>query len=147
MKVILLQNVPKIGLKGDLKDLKEGYVRNMLLPRKLAKIANISEINNLEKSKQLKEAAQENRAKQIADSFKSLEGKVVCIKEKANEKGHLFAKIDKKEILEAFHAQVGQELEPEYLIIENPIKEIGKYEINLRFEKLKGKFTLVVESK
>ncbi len=147
MKVILLQNVAKIGQKGDLKDLKEGYVINMLLPKKLAKIATQAEIFNLEKSKQLKVVAEQKKAEKISELFKSLEGKVVCIKEKANEKGHLFAKIDKNEIIEAFNQQIGQELDPEYLTIENPIKEIGEYQIDLRFNKLKGRFVLVVESK
>lgn len=143
MKVILLQNVPKIGQKGDVKDLKEGYVRNMLLPNGLAKIATQGELNNLEKMAKKNEEYHNLVLSKVSDIFKKVEGQVVELKENTNEKGHLFAKVDKSEVISAVKKSLGFDLKEEWFDLD-PIKEVGEYEIDLKFEKLHKKMTVKV---
>jgi large subunit ribosomal protein L9 len=136
--------VPKIGQKGDVKDLKEGYVRNMLLPRQLAKIATTGELNSLKKQQEFKEEYQNAESAKISDIFKKLDGQVVDVKEKSNEKGHLFAKVGKDEVVFAVKSQMKVAIDPEWFELD-PIKEIGDYVIKLKFEKLSKEFTLRVK--
>jgi large subunit ribosomal protein L9 len=146
MKVILLQNVPKIGQKGDVKDLKEGYVRNMLLPRGLAKIATAGDLKSLKKQAEAKEEYHNAEVSRVAEVFKKLEGEAIEISEKTNDKGHLFAKVGKDEVIAAVKKNAGVTLKEDWFDLE-PIKEVGEYTVDLKFEKLHKKMTLKVVSK
>jgi large subunit ribosomal protein L9 len=143
MKIILLQNVPKIGQKGDVKDLKEGYVRNMLLPRGLAKIATTGELNSLKAQAESVAKYQNAEVSRIADLFKKLDGQIIELSEKTNDKGHLFAKVGKDEVISAISSQCKVKLEPEWFELD-PIKEVGDYSIDLKFEKIHKTFILKI---
>lgn len=144
MKVILLQNVPKIGQKGEVKEVKEGYARNMLFPKGLAKVATNSDIQNIKQKKVREEVNHDLEVKEVASIFKSLEGKRVEIQEKSNEKGHLFSRVHTEEVIEAVKKEFNIELSRDWFSID-VIKEVGEYPINLSFEKLKSNFILEVK--
>jgi large subunit ribosomal protein L9 len=147
MKVILLQNVPKIGQKGDVKDLKEGYVRNMLLPRGLAKIATAGELHNLEKTAEANKKYHNAEVARVSEIFKKLDGQIIELSEKTNDKGHLFAKVGKDEIVSAISEQKSLNILPEWFELD-PIKEVGEYPVDLKFEKLHKKMVIkIVEGK
>ncbi len=139
MKVILLQNIKKVGQKGDVKDLKEGYVRNSLLPTGLVKIATTSELKNLEIKVKKNVEYQNQEEQKIAELFKKIEGQVVEISEKKNEKGHLFAKLGKKEVIENVLKSLKIKIEDNWFELE-PIKEIGDYTITLKHGKFSKNF-------
>ena len=93
MKVILLQDVKSLGKRGELVEASDGYARNFLLPRKLAKEANaqaMNEYRNAENSKNYKIATQKAQAE--ADK-KKLEGKVFRMTARAGQSGKLFGSI------------------------------------------------------
>ena len=144
MKVILLKNIPKIGQKGDVKELKEGYVRNMLLPKGLAKIATTTELNVLKKQAEKNKEYQNAELSKALEIFKKLEGRTIILKEKTNEKGHLFARVGKQEIISAVKNSTGIFLPEDWFEL-SAIKEVGEYEIKLVFENLRKKFVLKVE--
>ncbi len=132
MKVILLQDVKSLGKKDEIVDVSDGYARNMILPKKLGVEANAQNLNDLKlRSQQTERAAQEQleNARQLADE---LSDKSVEIKIRAGEGGKTFGSVSTKEIAAAAKDQLGLELDKKKMILAEPIKAIGTYEIDIR---------------
>ena len=145
MKVIFLQDVSRIGKKYDIKEVNDGYAMNFLLPRKLVVTATPRAVAELEMRKKeivLKREVQENL---LLKNLEAIKGKVVTIKGKANDKGHLFSAIHKKEIIEEMKKQLNAEISEEFIILEKPIKEIGECEIPISIKDKNSSFKLIVE--
>lgn len=143
MKVILLQNVPRLGQKGDIKDVSEGYAMNMLIPRKLVKFAtdsDIKQVKNQKDSKNKKSDLLQNKAHGLINA---VNGKNITIKQKANEKGHLFAQIHIKEIADAI-GELGFNISEDWINLEKPIKEVGEFTIEIAAYGKTGKVLLTV---
>lgn len=144
MKVILLKNVSKIGQKGEIKDLKEGYVRNMLLPRGLAKIASPADVANAVKAVQISKEHEEARTREIGKMFSDISGKIVTIREKASEKGHLFAQVGIDKIVDAINTQLNIKVESAWVSAPEHLKEVGQHKIGLHYKNKKGEIILEV---
>jgi len=145
MKVIFLHDVPRVGKKNDIKEVNDGYAMNFLLPRKLAVNATPKAVAELELRK--KEIAIEREVQEslLLKNLEAIKGKVIVIKAKTDEKGHLFSKIHTKEIIEAMKAQNHADIAEEFIILEKPVKEIGEFEIPIEIMGKKSSFKLVVE--
>jgi len=146
MKVILLQNVKNTGRKYDVVNVKKGYGLNFLIPNKLARHASKGALRDIElrKTKQSETEAldQENLHKVLKD----LEGKTITLKERANEKGHLFAKVGVNEIQKGVLEQLGVFLPEEVINMDSDIKEVGEHEVNLVSGEIKAKLNLKIEA-
>lgn len=142
MKVILLQDVPNLGRKHEVKNVSNGYARNFLIPRKLAKLATTQSIQAAEKEKKRLEQEKHIQKDILNKNIESLNGLRITVKEKANEKGHLFAGIHREEISRILKEQNHIDIPPELIELEKPIKEIGEYKIKVRDRE----FNLVVSS-
>ncbi len=132
MKVILQQDVRGQGKKGQLVDVSDGYARNFLLPKKLAVIATAENLNTMkqqEKARKAQEAAEKAEAEATA---KKLEGLMVKIPAKAGEGGRLFGAVTAKEVSEALAAQHGVNIPKARLVLEEPIKSCGGYQIKAK---------------
>ena len=132
MKVILQQDVRGQGKKGQLVDVSDGYARNFLLPKKLAVIATAENLNTMkqqEKARKAQEAAEKAQAQATA---KQLEGLTVKIAAKAGEGGRLFGAVTAKEISEALSAQHGVDIAKTKLVLEEPIKACGGYQVKAK---------------
>src|SRR3989344_3025252 len=103
MKVIFLQDVPRVGRRHDVKDVNDGYAMNFLLPRKLAEVANPKNLAELEQRKKEVVVEKEIQADLLERNLGELKDKIVHIKARADEKGHLFSGIHKKEIVNAIN--------------------------------------------
>ncbi len=145
MKVIFLQDVPRVGKKYDVKEINDGYVMNFLLPRKLAEAATPQAVMNLEKRKKNIEIEREVQEDLLMKNLEEIKGKVVTIKVKADEKGHLFKAIREKEIVEQMKAQHHADINEAFLVLEKPVKEIGEFEIPVKISNKKSAFKLLVE--
>lgn len=145
MKVILLNDVPKVGKRHDVKDVNDGYAANFLLPRKLAIVATPKAISDLEKQKKQIIIEREVQEDLLMKNLENIKGKVITIKGKANEKGSLFSSIHKKEIVDAMHSEHRAEIDEEFIILEKPIKEIGEFEIPIQIKGKKSSFKLKIE--
>lgn len=146
MKVILLQNVPKIGQKGEVKNVKDGYVRNMLLPKGLAKIATPAELKNLERSLEKQKIQNQLKQQEIKDEFAKLNGQVLEIQAKTNEKGHLFSIIDNQEIAQKISEKLGLDFDESFIVEKNRLKEVGEYPIKIKEEENQAKLTIKIVS-
>ncbi len=132
MKVILQQDVRGQGKKGQLVEVSDGYARNFLLPRKLAVLASSENLNTMkqqEKARKAQEAAEKAQAEETA---KKLEGLMVKIPAKAGEGGRLFGAVTGKEISDALSAQHGLNIAKTKLVLEEPIKSCGSYQIKAK---------------
>lgn len=132
MKVILQQDVRGQGKKGQLVDVSDGYARNFLLPKKLAVIATAENLNTMkqqEKARKAQEAAEKAEAQATA---KKLEGLMVKIPAKAGEGGRLFGAVTAKEISEALSAQHGVDIAKTKLVLDEPIKACGGYQVKAK---------------
>ncbi|MBI3305678.1 50S ribosomal protein L9 [Candidatus Nomurabacteria bacterium] len=145
MKVIFLQDVPRVGKRYDVKEISDGYAMNFLLPRKLAEPATAQALANLEKRKQNIEIEREVQENLLLKNLEAIKDKIITIKVKADEKGHLFSKIHTKEIVEAMKAQNHADVGEEFIVLEKPIKEVGEFVIPIEIKGKKSSFKLVVE--
>lgn len=144
MKIILLQDVPKVGHKYDVKNVASGFAANFLFPRKLAELASDKKIKNIE-TRQLQ--AKEERKIQdtlLEKNIEALKNVSIEITEKSNEQGHLFKGVHKEEIVKALKEQGHIDINPDFIVLEQPIKEIGEYEITVKVEDQTEVFKLVI---
>ena len=132
MKVILQQDVKGQGKKGQMVEVSDGYARNFLLPRKLAVTATAENLNTMkqqEKARKAQEAAEKAQAEATA---KQLEGLMVKIPAKAGEGGRLFGAVTAKEVSEALAAQHGVNIPKARLVLDEPIKAFGSYQVKAK---------------
>lgn len=146
MKVILLQDVNKVGKKGELVEASDSYARNVLIRRKLAVEATGKTINDLK----LKKANDEKVAEENLEKAKELKAKLdqssVIVKAKTGEGDKLFGSISGKEIAEAAKEQLGIELDRRKIVVENPIRSIGTMSVVVKLHpQVKAELTVKVE--
>jgi large subunit ribosomal protein L9 len=147
MKIILLKDVPKIGRKYDIKDVAEGYAQNMLLPRGLAVVASPQEVRKVEQMKTAEMMDKKIQADLLAMNMDTIKGLTLNLKEKANDKGHLFAGITREVLVAEILKMTRLNLDPEYIKLDKPIKEVGEHKVTVEAGGKKADFTLIVESK
>lgn len=147
MKVILLQDVKSLGRKGEVKEVNQGHANNFLIPKKLVRPATDNDaVAALNKIKE-KEVHDEVRKELMNKAFMELKGKGVTIYEKANEKGHFFSQVHKSEVVKAIKDQLKIEVEEDWVILSEPIKEVGERSVVIKNGNLKEEITLSVEAK
>lgn len=146
MQVILRQNVPNLGKKGELKNVKDGFFMNYLQPRNLADVATAEKIQQAEHMRK-REVVQSERIKEQAGEIKEkMKGLKIVLKAKA--KGDkLYGSITEKEIIQALEEKLNVRLEKEHLLLSEHIKVAGMYEVPVRLaDGVEGKFTLEVKA-
>ena len=132
MIVILLKDVKGLGKTGEVVKVSDGYARNMLIPKGAATEATEGNVRNLEKQKAIqtenkkKELAEANA---LADRIKEL---TVVIKTKSGEGGKLFGSITSKDIADALSSQHKIDIDKRKFILENPIKHIGTFSVEIK---------------
>ncbi len=132
MKVILLEDVKKVGKKNETVEVSEGYAKNFLFKKKLATPATAASENDVKLKKQHEEkVAAENLAN--AQAFaKELESQKVEVKLKAGTGGAAFGSVSGKEIAKAYEEQFGKEIDKKKFVIPEPLKNFGTYEIKVK---------------
>lgn len=127
MKVILLQDVKSHGKKGDLVTVSDGYARNYMIPRGLAKEANaqaMNEFHNAESAKAFKIKTEKENAQNI---FNTIDKKIVKISAKAGQAGRIYGSVTTKEIAVELKKQFGVEIDKRKLSLAMDIKAFGSY--------------------
>jgi len=132
MKVVLQQDVKGQGKKGELKTVSDGYARNYLFPRNLAVEATtdaLNAINLREKAKEEHAAFEKARLTELAGQLKT---SPVRVSAKAGAGGRLFGSVTNAEIAEAMKNQYGVEIDRHKIIMDDPIKSVGTYELKAK---------------
>jgi large subunit ribosomal protein L9 len=132
MKVILLQDVKKLGQKGDVVEVAAGYGRNYLLPRGLAKEATPGNLRELEAVKRQQAEKQSKELEEARMLAAKLSGETVSIRVKSGEKGKLFGSVTSKEIAETISAQFGEEIDKRKVELPEAIKTLGDFPVKIK---------------
>lgn len=132
MKVIFLKDVKGTAKKGELKEVSDGYARNFLLPKGIAKEANAVNINDhkqQEKGKEIKAQREEDEARELG---KKIQGTRVEIFTKAGEGGRLFGAITSKDIADALSKKIDMDVDKKKILLNDPIKTLGTVDVEIK---------------
>ncbi|MDX1681737.1 MAG: 50S ribosomal protein L9, partial [Phycisphaeraceae bacterium] len=143
--LLLTENVPNLGIVGDVVDVRPGYARNYLLPRGLATVPTEANVKRLEeRRKEVQEQLARERA-ELEKVFEKLEGFELEIERSANEQGILYGGVAQNDISEAL-AEAGFDLPHRAIRIGRRIEEVGEYPIPVELHDLEAEITLRVTS-
>ena len=132
MKVILLQDIKGTGKKDQIVEISDGYARNYLLPRKMAKEATSEALNALEKARSADRHREEVRKQDAERRSRELKGKVIQLEVKGGENGKLYGSVTNDQIATALKAQHGVEVDKRKLEQEEPIRSAGQSFVTLK---------------
>ncbi len=147
MKIILLKDVAKVGRKYDVKDVAEGFALNMLIPRGLAQVATKDAISKAETFKANDLTNRKIQEELLLKNLEIIKNLTINLKEKANDKGHLFAGITKEKLVEEVLKATRLQLDSEAIRLIKPIKETGEHNIIVEALGKKAEFILNIEAK
>ena len=146
MKVILREDVKKVGKKGDLVEATDSYARNVLLRQKLAVEANGKTMNDLKLRRANDEKVAEENLEKAKETKALLEKSSVTVRAKTGEGDRLFGSISGKEIADAAKEQLGIDLDRRKIVLDTPIKSIGTMEVTVKLHpQVKAALTVKVE--
>lgn len=133
MKVILLKDVKNLGKKFEIKEVKNGYARNYLIPKGLAKPATEEVLKWVEMQKEIEQKKAEEELKKTQELASSVDGLEITIPVKVNEKGQPFETITSSKISEKLE-ELGFKIKKQQIELAKPIKELGEFPIKIHFE-------------
>ena len=132
MIVILTKDVKGTGKAGEVVKVSDGYARNMLLPKGLAKEATEGNIRNLEKQKAIAEEKREEQKPSAIKQAEELDRITLTIKSKGGETGKLFGSITSKDISEELLKQQNIKIDKKKIELDNPIKQTGDFQVDIK---------------
>jgi large subunit ribosomal protein L9 len=135
MRVIFLEDVPKVARAGEIKEVADGYGRNFLIPQKLAVLASSSAISTMEVQRRLrtKEAAQ--LEVEVLELARQLEGKEIILKARAGAKDRLYGSITNTDIAFELETATGLVIDKRKIELAEPIRQLGSYEVTIKLAK------------
>ncbi|MDD4159672.1 MAG: 50S ribosomal protein L9 [Synergistaceae bacterium] len=147
MKVILKQDVNKIGRKGELIEVADGYGRNFLIARGFAEEATEGKVRELKQIQKTQKIKDDKKLKTAEETRKKLGGKVVRIKVNTGEGGKLFGSVTTAQIAEALSVQFAVSVDKKDLKIDETIKQTGEYKFKAKlYTGVEAEMVLKVES-
>ena len=132
MKIILRQDLTKVGKRGDIVEVSEGYARNYLLPKQMAMVATDGAVNqaaSMRRARDLRDAKDRGAAETVA---KTLVSRVITIKMKAGSEGRLFGSVTANDIADAVQSQTGIEIDRRKIHMADAIKTLGTHSVAIR---------------
>lgn len=132
MKVVLLQDVKGTGKKGELVQVSDGYARNFLLPRKLAKEANAQVMSELKSAESARKWRIQKETEEAQAAAASIKGKTIRLFAKAGQGGRLFGSITSKEIAEELKKSFNVNVDKRKIVLDGDIRAFGTYECEVK---------------
>lgn len=147
MKVILTQEVKKLGMKGQILEVSDGYARNFLIPQGLAEEATKTKVKEVQE-KSIKEDKKKSSEKDNAEALKNkLHGKKMEIRVKSGAGDKLFGAVTTREIADLIQAEFGVTIDKKKIDLGEPIKHLGQYTIKLKiYPAVQAELKLLVAS-
>ena len=144
MRVIFLKDVEDIGKKYEVKEVKDGYARNFLIPQGLAEPATKEALKKLELQKEIEEKEAEDELKKIQALASSIDGQEITISVKVGEEGQLFESISTQKILDGLK-KLGFDVKKRQIEFDEPIKALGEFPVKIKLEhNLEAEITVTV---
>ena len=132
MRVILLQDVDKVGKKYEVKNVSDGHARNFLIPKGFVKPATEEALEWLKIQKEILRKKAEEDLKKAEEQASAIDGMEVVIPVKVGDEGQLFESVASQKILEKLK-ELGFEIKKSQIVLENPIKETGEFPVKVHF--------------
>ena len=131
MKIILMDDVPMLGRRGEVRDVSDGYARNFLLPQKLALHATPANLKNIEQIKARQDAQAVKLRADAQGQAHAIEGLHFTQRRQASDEGRLFGSVGRADVV-AFLSQHGIEIERRRIGLDEPIKTLGEFMVPVR---------------
>jgi len=131
MKIILLENLRKIGSIGDIINVKRGFARNYLIAKKKALYASKENIKEVEKIKSDLDKKDLEKKKEAKKTFEKINGKIFSIKKLSTENNELYGSVKPTEISKIILESAKLELKPSMIQLENEIKALGNFKVKI----------------
>jgi len=146
VKVILIQDVPKLGKKGDVKKVSDGYARNFLFKREVAIEATESALKHLESIQKVQNEHEEKERAKNQEKLDKLMKEFFVMKVKCGDKGKLFGSITSADIAQELSDYLGEKIEKKHIVLNGNLKELGTYEVQLKLPRgVKGTLKVKLE--
>ncbi len=133
MKVIFIEDVPRVAKAGQTREVADGYARNFLFPRRLAVLANSqaaaaidAHLKKIVKQRAIEEA-------EMAELAKKIEGVAITFKAKVGEKDKLYGSVTGADIAESLSKTIDREIDKKRIELAEPIRQVGVYDVTVRF--------------
>ena len=145
MKVILKEDVQNLGQQGDVVEVKSGYARNYLMPKKLAILFTAQQQKSIEEAQRMEVRKLEREKDQLESILKEVKSLSLSLKMKSEDDDKLFGSVTKLDIVNLLEEN-GIKIDKKYIDLDSPIKTLGEHEVNVSFTKeMSESFTLSVE--
>ena len=145
MKVILKEDVQNLGQQGDVVEVKSGYARNYLMPKKLAILFTAQQQKSIEEAQRMEVRKLEREKDQLESILKEIKSLSLSLKMKSEDDDKLFGSVTKLDIVKIIEEN-GIKIDKKYIDLDSPIKTLGEHEVNVSFTKeMSESFTLSVE--
>jgi len=133
MRIILLQDVENLGKKYEIKEVKDGFARNYLIPKGLARPATPEALEWAERQLEREAKKAEEELRRVQEFASQLDGQEVIISTKVGEKGQLFEKITSQKIAEKLK-EMGFKIKRTQIDLEKPIEALGEFPVRIQLE-------------
>ena len=132
MRVVFLQTVANVATAGDVKEVKDGYARNYLLPKKIAVPATADQLRRVDALKKGETDRQNKALEQLRALAQRLDGMEVVVKARVGDKNQLFGSVTNADIAQEIVKVLGSEIDRRAVELETPIKQMGTYDVPVR---------------
>ena len=134
MKVILIDEIRGLGTRGDVVNVKDGYARNYLLPKNLAREATPGNMKSVEQERKKWALLSQKEKEQASKAAESVKGTKVTVQKRVGENGQLFGSVTANEIADALMAK-GLDVDKRRIELAHPIKSLGMHDVEVRLHK------------
>ncbi len=135
MKVVFLEDVPKVAKLGEIKEVADGYGRNFLIPKKLAALVAPGVTDRLKAQRRAQAKKQSQIEAELAQTAKELDGKEVILKAKAGTKDRLYGRVTSADIATELERTIGVVVDKRKIELDEPIRQLGSYEVLIKLGK------------
>jgi len=146
MKVIFLEDVPNVASAGEVKEAKDGYCRNYLLPRKLAVVATPAELKKLEARREAAARRQDRFNKEAENLAQSLEQLSINLKVRVGDEDRVYGSVTSADIAKEIKSVSGHDIDKRKIELAEPIRELGSHQVPVKLSKdVTASLNVVVE--
>ena len=132
MRVVLLQDVPNLGRAGDVKEVADGYGRNLLIPRKLASAVTRLSLSTAGIQREAEELRYERTDAELKEFAQRLDGMTITIRVKVGAGERLYGSVTNDDIAQEISRLLGEDLDRRKIELKQPIRQLGSYEVPVR---------------
>jgi large subunit ribosomal protein L9 len=147
MRIVLRQDVPKVGEAGTIQTVSNGYARNYLIPQGLAVVATDGEIKMAQHNLAVKERKVLRQEEQLRSLAEKIQGQRLSFTARAGDQGRLFGSITAADVTAALTAAVGEEIDRRRVVLDEPLRTVGEHTVTVHLVgKLRPQVTVVIEA-